>query len=218
MLFLVAFVALSAFFGFRSVPAERIAERIVALVPHVLLFVLVCLAALLATVPSQVKAAWQVSIKVGAAQAAAVGVVSGLTLAFVYLTELSPLLVAAQRTFGDFVPPGDVISTLSGSRSVFFLANVVLAPFVEETLYRGVALPVLTSKLGTRRALAISCGCFGLLHWAGGLWYMLLTGVVAGGLFAGLYLWRKGIVAPFCAHLALNLAEFLFAWRTTSNA
>jgi len=53
---------------------------------------------------------------------------------------------------------------------------------------------------------------FGLLHWAGGFWYILLTGLVAGGLFAGLYTARKNMIAPFAAHLVLNLVEFLFTW------
>ena len=37
---------------------------------------------------------------------------------------------------------------------------------------------------------------------------MPLTGIVAGGAFSWLYLWRGSIVAPFAAHLALNTAEF----------
>ncbi len=41
---------------------------------------------------------------------------------------------------------------------------------------------------------------------------MLLTGLVAGGLFAGLYMARKNVIAPFAAHLALNVVEFLFVW------
>jgi hypothetical protein len=47
----------------------------------------------------------------------------------------------------------------------------------------------------------------------GVFWHILLTGgAVAGGLFAGLFLWRRNVVAPFAAHLALNLLEFLYIW------
>ena len=58
-----------------------------------------------------------------------------------------------------------------------------------------------------------SCLFFGLLHWTGGFWYILLTGFVAGGIFAALFLWRRNIVATYAAHLALNLVEFLFVWQ-----
>jgi membrane protease YdiL (CAAX protease family) len=54
----------------------------------------------------------------------------------------------------------------------------------------------------------VSCIVFGLLHWTGGVWYMALTGVVAGGAFAALALWRGGLAAPFGAHLTLNVIEF----------
>ena len=46
---------------------------------------------------------------------------------------------------------------------------------------------------------------------------MLLTGL-AGAVFAGLYQWRGGLLAPFAAHLALNLIETVFAWRTYNQS
>jgi membrane protease YdiL (CAAX protease family) len=130
-----------------------------------------------------------------------------------YLYWLAPLLETLQSTIGDFVPPGAVLPTVSSSIGLFFIANVLMAPLVEETLYRGIAIPLLSNHLGVFWAVVLSCVFFGLLHWAGGLWYMLLTGVVAGGAFAGLYYWRGGVLAPFAAHLALNLIEFVYAWH-----
>jgi len=35
---------------------------------------------------------------------------------------------------------------------------------------------------------------------------------MAGGLFAGLFVNRRNILAPFGAHLALNIVEFLLIW------
>ena len=119
---------------------------------------------------------------------------------------------------GDYVPAGSVLPAISGSIGVFFIANVILAPWVEETLYRGYAIPVLTTHFGVAGAVAISCLLFGLLHWPGGIWYILLTGVVVGGTFAGLFLWRDGVLTPFVAHLTLNLVEFFYAWRVQNNA
>jgi membrane protease YdiL (CAAX protease family) len=33
-----------------------------------------------------------------------------------------------------------------------------------------------------------------------------------GGAFVCLFMAQGNVIAPFAAHLALNLAEFLFAW------
>lgn len=214
LLFLLGIVGVSVFFGMRGIPAADVPARVTALAPHILLGVLVCLALLLARFPAPVRAAWSLPDPGKAGMDIAVGVMAGVVLAVAYLWFLAPGLEKAQRVFGDFVPPGSVLPTISGSLVVFFLANVVFAPLVEETLYRGVALPQLSGFLGTWGAVAVTCLFFGLLHWPGGMWYMLLTGVVAGGAFAGLYGWRGGVLAPFVAHLTLNAIEFAYAWRT----
>ncbi|MBW7885329.1 MAG: CPBP family intramembrane metalloprotease [Caldilineaceae bacterium] len=67
-----------------------------------------------------------------------------------------------------------------------------------------------------RSHILLSCLFFGLLHWAGGFWYIVLTGVVAGGILAGLFVWRRNIVVAFAAHLTLNLVEFLLVWIMSS--
>lgn len=141
----------------------------------------------------------------------AIGAALGAALAFVYLLWLSPGLTWAQGRFGDYVPAGAINETLSDNLFLFGLANVVLAPVVEETVYRGYLLPRLIGRLGSVAGVAAGCIGFGLLHWLGGVWYMLLTGLVAGGLFATLRLWRGSLVAPFAAHLTLNLLEFVAA-------
>jgi hypothetical protein len=217
-LFLLGIVSASIWMSVRGVPESQIPERVTALVPHILLGMLVGLSLLLTRFAPQVKAAWLLPEFSKAFFDVAVGLLAGTLLAILYLNWLAPLLETLQRTVGDFVPPGAVLPTVSGSIVLFFIANVLLAPLVEETLYRGVALPLLTTHLGTLWAVMLTCAFFGLLHWAGGFWYMLLTGVVAGGTFAGLYSWRGGVLAPFVAHLALNLIEFIYAWRAHNQA
>ncbi len=145
--------------------------------------------------------------------AVALGVTAGVVLALLYVSVLSPAMVWLQRTVGDYVPAGELLPSLGTSLAPFFIANVVLAPFVEEALYRGYALPRLVDRFGLPFGLALHAIGFGLLHWSGGAWYMLLTGVVAGGLLAALALWRRDLAAAYAAHLALNLVEFGFvAW------
>ncbi|MFN7985092.1 MAG: CPBP family intramembrane glutamic endopeptidase [Vicinamibacterales bacterium] len=141
------------------------------------------------------------------------GGVAGMLVGVAYVRWLAPFHELLQRSFGDYVPPGSVLPTISNSLGVFFVANLVLAPFVEETIYRGIALPLLKERYGARVAIPIVCVFFGLLHWAGGIWYIALTGLVAGALFATLFIWGGGIYAPFAAHLALNIVEFVYASR-----
>lgn len=143
---------------------------------------------------------------------ALIGVAPGAVLGLLYVFILSPLMTAVQRSLGDYVLAGELLTSLGAAIIPFFLANVVLAPFVEENIYRGYALTRLFGRFSKPVAILISCTFFGLLHWAGGFWYILLTGALAGGLFAGLFTARKNLIAPYAAHLALNVVEFLFVW------
>jgi len=119
------------------------------------------------------------------------------------------MLTALQQIW-DYVPAGDLIPTLGSAIIPFTIANVLFAPFVEESIYRGYGLTRLTGKLSQPIAIVLSCFFFGILHWTGGFWYVLLTGIVAGGFFAWLRIARKNIIAPFAAHLALNIVETIF--------
>ncbi|ADR35994.1 Abortive infection protein [Oceanithermus profundus DSM 14977] len=140
----------------------------------------------------------------------AVGVAAGAALGLLYPVGLEPLHLFLQRTFGDYVPPGGVQAAFGPGAAVFFAANVLLAPFAEESLYRGFALERLQMRLAPGTAVGLSAVFFGLLHWAGGFWYMVLTGGVLGTLFGAFFLWRGSVLAPFFAHLTLNLLEFAY--------
>lgn len=127
-----------------------------------------------------------------------------------------PLQTWLQQTFGDYVPAGETLATAGASLIPFFIANVVCAPFVEESLYRGYAFTRLRRRYSLPLTFALLALGFGLLHWAGGFWYILLTGLVAGSLCTGLRAWRGSLPAAFAAHLALNLVEFAFVWLAVS--
>ncbi len=209
VLFVLAIVAASVGLAALGTPPDQIGAQVPRYAPHILLAVLAALAALLAwLVP--VRQVWARAHPERTLADAALGAVVGAALAGLYLTLLAPLLESLQREVGDYVPPGAVLATLSGQIGLFFVANVLLAPLVEETLYRGVALQGLIPRFGRISAVLISCAAFGALHWTGGFWYMLLTGTVAGGSFAALALRRGGLIAPFAAHLTLNLIEFAY--------
>lgn len=211
-LLLVAIVGVSVLLSLRGTDTAVIAERVPLFMPQILLGMLVGLGFLVLLLP--LGFIWSLPSAVKTLGDVVIGAWVGVFLAFSYLYWMNPAVEVLQRTVGDYVPPGSVLPAMSGSIGVFFIANVVLAPLIEETLYRGYAIVHLTAHLGLVWALALSCLFFGLLHWPGGIWYMLLTGVVAGGAFSGLFLWRDGIWAPFAAHLTLNIIEFVYVWRS----
>jgi uncharacterized protein len=218
LLFLAAIIVVSVGYGVVTHgDAQAIAEQTPKAVPVMLVAVQLLLLVFLVRTLRSERLAWSdIGWRPGQGQVlwreALIGIVPGAVLAVLYLTVLSPSMTWLQRNVGDYVPAGELTGALGAALVPFFLANVVLAPFVEESLYRGYTLDRLQQRYGLPLAIVVSCAFFGLLHWAGGLWYILLTGVVAGGLFAGLRVWRRTLVAPFAAHLVLNILEFVWIW------
>lgn len=74
---------------------------------------------------------------------------------------------------------------------------------VEESVYRGYALPPLRSRWGKAAALLVMAVLFGLLHWGNGALSILFTGTL-GILFGALFLWRNTLVAAVVAHALYN--------------
>jgi len=219
VLFLMVIVAVSIYFGVVTRgDVQAIAGRVPRATPYILLMVQVLL------VPIFIRTmraegwtfrdiGWQLPAGQNWRQESLIGFLVGAPLGFLYIFVLSPLLTTVQRVVGDYVPPEQMLPSLGAAMIPFFIANVVLAPFVEENIYRGYAISRLGQRFGVAGAFLLSCLFFGLFHWAGGFWYIVLTGAVAGGVLGGLFIWRRNIVVAYMAHLALNLVEFLLVWR-----
>lgn len=212
VLFLAGIVGISLVLSLSGLSAVQVEERAINFMPHILLAVLSCLG-VLALLLLQGEKLWSRPTVKRSVADVTIGALVGSLLAGSYIVWISPGLTVLQHEVGDYVAAGSVLPTISGNIGIFFIANVVLAPWAEETLYRGYAIPVLTKYIGAGKAVTMSCILFGLLHWPGGIWYVFLTGVLVGGALAGLFLWRKGLIAPFTAHLTLNVIEFMYAWR-----
>lgn len=216
--FLLVIILASVYAGFvHQGDAAAIAEQVSQATPAILLGVQLLLLGLFLWVRranglSWADLGWPAQGGQTVGRELLLGAAIGAPLAVLYMFVLSPLMVTLQTTVGDYVPPDELLSSLGSAVVPFFLANVVLAPFVEENLYRGFALSQLQKRYRFLTAFLLSCLFFGLLHWVGGFWYIILTGAVAGGVLGGLYLWRGNLLAPFAAHLALNLVEFLLIW------
>jgi membrane protease YdiL (CAAX protease family) len=87
--------------------------------------------------------------------------------------------------------------------------NLIFVCIAEETLFRGYIQTYLSLYAGKYLALLIASIGFGLLHYQGGITYILLSFVA--GLFYGFsYLQTGSIEAPILCHFGLNLIHFLF--------
>jgi uncharacterized protein len=95
---------------------------------------------------------------------------------------------------------------LSGSSTWGLISVSVLSAVGEELLFRGVLQPLV--------GVVFSSVLFGLLHVGPDRRYLLWTvwAVAVGFLFAGLYVWTGGLLAPVVAHAAHNAAT-LVLWR-----
>jgi uncharacterized protein len=222
VLFLLAILVASLYFGVASQGQniEAIPELVTSSVPYQLVAVQIFLLMILMKSMKRDGLTWKdIGWKTGEGQhvssEALVGSMFGVALGLLYIFVLSPLLTVLQQTW-DYVPAGELLPTLGASIIPFTIANVLLAPFVEESIYRGYGLTRLLERFSKPMALALSCFFFGILHWTGGVWYILLTGIVAGGLLIWLRTWRKSMIAPFAAHLALNIVETIFIINTIS--
>jgi len=138
------------------------------------------------------------------------GIISGAILAILYFYIFSPWQTYLQINIGDYVPAGETMTVLSKQPILFFMANVLFAPFVEETLYRNYTLTKFLERYSSTKSIIVTTILFGLLHWVGGLWYILMTGFFVGLPFAIIATKRKNVIWVFVAHLTLNLLEFIY--------
>ena len=216
LIFLLGIAAASIYFGFQGqTDPGQISQSVADSMSPILLAIQIVLLALFLWVKRSSGLDWdEIGWKTLPDQKLwkeiLIGAVPGAVLGLLYVFALSPLMTAVQKAVGDYVPAGELLPSLRTGLLAFLAADVLMAPFVEENIYRGFALTRLGQRFSQPLAILISCLFFGLFHWAGGFWYILLVGGAAGGLFAGLFTQRGNIIAPYAAHLALNLVEFLF--------
>lgn len=218
VLFLIVTIAVSVYYGIITRgDAAAIAEKTPQALPYILIITLAL--AFLILVRNMRSSGitfreigWQLAEGQTWVKEALIGILIGAPLGILYIYVLSPLLATIQRVVGDYVPPEEILTSLGSSVLPFFIANVLLAPIIEENIFRGFAISQLSKRFKAPVTFILSCLVFGLFHWGGGFWYIVLVGAVAGGTFAGLFMWRRNIVSAFTAHLALNIVEFLFVW------
>lgn len=97
-----------------------------------------------------------------------------------------------------------------GSALLLMLMSVLLAPVLEETVFRGLIYPVIARSFGIATSVVITGTLFGLLHsaqlWGGWLQIGLL--VVVGIIFTYVRAATRTVLASYLLHLSYN--SFLF--------
>jgi uncharacterized protein len=97
-------------------------------------------------------------------------------------------------------------------RSALFLMlmGVLLAPVVEETIFRGFIYPVLARTFGVGAGVVVTGALFGLLHapqlWGG--WAQITLLIVVGIVFTYVRAFTRTVVASYLMHVSYN--SFLF--------
>lgn len=138
------------------------------------------------------------------------GVGVGLTMAILYFAFFAKLQIDLQNYFGDYVTTGQTASIYIKNPIVFAIVNIGMAPFIEESLFRSYLLKCLPQHYNPYLRMFISATGFGLLHWLGGGWYLLMTGYLVGFPLAFFAYKRKNIMFTFAAHTTLNLLEVIY--------
>ena len=108
------------------------------------------------------------------------------------------------------------------SASLFLVLGVTLAPFVEETIFRGFLYPVAARSLGIAGSIVFTGVVFGMLHgpqlW--GAWAQIGLLIVVGIVFTFVRARSGTVVASYLFHLGYNgwlFAAFLGATHFLKN-
>ncbi len=139
-----------------------------------------------------------------------------------YLAAIVPLIIfmGLYSIILDFlgVQPSDgahpIVPVISETKSqitlyaIFFMA-VVVAPFVEEIMFRGVFYSWLRSRCSISASIAISALVFASVHPQGPIGLLPLS--LIGAVLAFLREWRGSLVSPMLAHACFNAGTLALA-------
>jgi hypothetical protein len=142
-----------------------------------------------------------------------VGVVAGVAMVLMAGIVLEAVHSIAQALLGHNVSnPEQVPSDVKGAYlAVSGVVVVGLAPLAEEAFFRGFLYKGLRRRFSVWPAALISASFFGLVHFAG-LTYLLIIPslIVVGVVLALVYERRQSLMASAAAHAVFNLIGFLF--------
>ncbi|RHX92728.1 CPBP family intramembrane glutamic endopeptidase [Leptospira stimsonii] len=217
--FLLSILGFSVFFVLSGLQEpDLISKEIQSSVPLVLLFSQIQIFLLFIILLNRnkryrIREEWRIVSFSKTLQMIGLGFFLGTGMSLFYILILVDFHSFLQTQFGDWVPPGEMFSSFQRPVWAFIVTNSFMAPWIEESIYRGMTLSALEERFGYTKAIFGSGILFGLLHWLGGFWYILLTGIVVGIPFAIVKRYTKSLWVVFSAHFCLNLIESFWILR-----
>jgi uncharacterized protein len=125
-----------------------------------------------------------------------------VALAF-YLTELlAPQVDLDQAQEIDLAKPTNLFET-----GLSFVALVLIAPFVEEIIFRGFMFPAFAKRFGVAVGVIVTSGLFGLVHMQANVG---IVTAIMGVLLCWLYLRTHSLWPAILFHSLKNLIAFSF--------
>jgi uncharacterized protein len=100
----------------------------------------------------------------------------------------------------------DMFSDFGSGGAATLLAACVVAPFVEEMLFRGIFLRSFLHQYSKREAIVFSSLLFGIAHLNV---YQGLVGLILGSLLGWLYVKTRSLWPSIAGHAVYNLAVFI---------
>lgn len=128
-----------------------------------------------------------------------IGAISGILIFIIVKVILNPIFL----NIG-----GNGLFSMSRDNNKFLLyaiSSVFLAPFCEESIFRGYGITKLQIKYGSIIAILITSVFFSLLHLGEGVGSMLVA-LIVGIILGVLFIWRKSMTANITANA---IASFL---------
>lgn len=134
---------------------------------------------------------------------------AGRFFSMLYALLLENILPSAYKSY---LKSSELIEQQMGSIGVFqmmllFLAIVILAPIVEEIVFRGIFFNLLAKKRSTLFAMIVSSLVFGLLHAE-----TMIPVTLIGFILCFIYHRTGNLLLAMAAHMFNNLAAFLMAF------
>lgn len=139
------------------------------------------------------------------------GIVAGIGLSFALSRMMSFVEAFFPKTMQEYNE--HMGTTASGSAVAYVLAGVVLAPIVEELLFRALSLKYLDRVLPRGVAIFLIAGIFGLMH------NNLIQALYAGGLgvlLCAFYFAFNSVWIPMAVHFGFNLVSVLSLVNTAN--
>ncbi|UFT99841.1 CPBP family intramembrane metalloprotease [Radiobacillus kanasensis] len=145
-------------------------------------------------------------MKVGSERGAAgVGSIILWSILGIFLAYFAQFLSVIIETFILNIPPGSEntqdIMSITRSAPIFVLVVVVVAPILEEVIFRKIIFGSIYKKTNFIIAAVASALVFALVH---GDPLHLITYMSMGFVFAFLYVQTKRIIVPIITHMAMN--------------